>query len=472
VHDEFSYLLGAETFVSGRLANPSHPMWVHFETFHVNLQPRYATKYPPGQSLFLALGQKVFGHPWYGVLISVSLMCACICWMLQGWLPLRFACWGSLLAVLQFGLYSYWINSYWGGALAAAGGALVLGALPRLARREDNATVLLGACGIALLANTRPYEGLITTLVTAIALLWWRNKLRRPWVSLFKSQVILPAAVLLAFVATGMGYYNYRVTGKPWLLPYAVNQQMYAAAPHFWFMPEGSPPEYRHELLRAFWTGWNRDLYLKARANPLRMIPPFIATLLKGYTLPLLVLPLTVILVPTRKVRLASAICGALAVGLLLEKEFFAHYYAPVTGLLIFLASMGMRGVWRTFPPQSIARLGTGIAFTALFLYVFAIETVKFATAETEFTQFFLNRRLTIQHLMRQGPRHLVIVRYAPGRNTNAEWVYNSADIDASNIVWARDMGDAQNSELIGYYQGRQVWLLEADVVPPRLSRL
>src|SRR5262249_25353994 len=175
-------------------------MWVHFETFHVNLKPTYATKYPPGQSLFLALGQKLFGHPWYGVLISVSLMCACICWMLQGWLPLRFACWGSLLAILQFGLYSYWINSYWGGALAAAGGALVLGALPRLARREDAATVLLGACGIALLANTRPYEGLITILATAVALLWWRRKLRRPWGSLFKAQVLIPPAVLLGVV--------------------------------------------------------------------------------------------------------------------------------------------------------------------------------------------------------------------------------------------------------------------------------
>ena len=156
----------------------------------------------------------------------------------------------------------------------------------------------------------------------------------------------------------------------------------------------------------------------------------------------------------------------------MLEKGIAPHYYAPVTGLIVFLACMGMRGVLRTFPARSIARPITLIAFGALFLYMFAFETVKFVTEETEFTPFFSNRRLTIQSLMRHGPRHLVIVRYAPGRSANAEWVYNSAEIDASSIVWARDMGDAQNSELIDYYPDRKVWLLEPDVVPPRLNLL
>src|SRR5688572_11642553 len=129
-HDELCYLLAADTFAHGRLTNPTHPMWKFFDTFHVLQQPTYASKFPPAQGLFLAAGQLVFGHPIAGLWISGGLMAAAICWMLYGFRPERWALVGGLVATARFGLASYWTQSYWGGAVAVIGGALVFGATP------------------------------------------------------------------------------------------------------------------------------------------------------------------------------------------------------------------------------------------------------------------------------------------------------------------------------------------------------
>ncbi|HXY03309.1 MAG TPA: hypothetical protein VEI49_06990, partial [Terriglobales bacterium] len=44
------------------------------------------------------------------------------------------------------------------------------------------------------------------------------------------------------------------------------------------------------------------------------------------------------------------------------------------------------------------------------------------------------------------------------------------ADIDGANVVWARDMGDSGNEELLRYFKNRRVWLLQPDQSPPKLA--
>src|ERR1041384_2164322 len=126
VHDEFSNLLAADTLAHGRLTNPTHPMWVHFETFHVIHQPTYASKYPPAEGLMLALGQVLTGYPIFGVWLGTAAACAAIYWMLLAWVPAWLALLGGLMTALHPGIL-YWSQLFWGGQPAMIGGGLDYG---------------------------------------------------------------------------------------------------------------------------------------------------------------------------------------------------------------------------------------------------------------------------------------------------------------------------------------------------------
>ena len=470
IHDEFSYLLGADTFASGRLANPTHPMWVHFETFHVNHQPTYGSKYPPAQSLFLALGQRAFGHPWYGVLLSVSLMCGSICWMLQGWLRPHYAFLGSLLAIADFGVSSYWTNSYWGGAVAAAGGALVLGALPRLVRRQSPSAALLAVGGGVLLFNSRPYEGMVLTLTVCAALLWWRRRQGQPLAGLFTKRLVAPAGILLAAAVIWVGYYNWRTTGTPWLMPYAVHERAYATNSPFWALPERPAITYRHEIFNNI-DDWYRRFYVSARTNPTRLVKDFVSSLSSFYSAPMLFLVLVAVcLVPTRRVHVAVAIAAVTALGVLMGVMVIPHYYAPAAGLIVFLATTGMQHIMHGMRKQAVVARALIVLLSAS--WFLSVSDTRLQGAIPDRSGFKVDRRRIITTLSQAGGNHLVIVRYGANHNPHRDWVHNRANIDDSTIVWAHDMGEVANRQLLNYYPDRAVWLLEPDADPePRLQR-
>jgi hypothetical protein len=437
-------------------------MWVHFETFHENFQPTYASKYPPAQSLFLALGWRLFGHPWYGVWLSGGLMCAALCWMLQGWLPPRYALLGGLMAVAQWGIAGNWINSYMGGSVAAAAGALVIGAVPRLVRRPTAGAAALAALGVVALANSRPYEGAVTAGTCAVAVLIWRRSTRQPVAQLFVWRLAAPPSFILGCGLLMMLYYNYRVTGHALLMPYALHQQQYGASPLFWIMPMGSTPAYHHDLLRRFWEQWDLSYYRRAHSFPPRVLLPFLSAL-RYFLTPISAIALfAAFLRGGRKVRVVLAIVAAVATAVLLERYTTPQYLAPATGALLLLVMFGVQSLQVKFGKRGLA------AFAVLFFGVAAFQ-VSHLTADEYPHQAFNAQRLSVIHrLESEGRHHLVIVRYAPSHNVLEEWVYNHADIDASEIIWARDMGAAANRELLDYYRSRKAWVLDADATDPQ----
>src|SRR5690606_17243007 len=74
------------------------------------------------------------------------------------------------------------------------------------------------------------------------------------------------------------------------------------------------------------------------------------------------------------------------------------------------------------------------------------------------------------EYLADQPGRHLVFVEYAPQHVPQEEWVYNSADLDEAEVVWAHSMSPEENAELVDYYRDRQVWRVAADLPRPLLA--
>jgi hypothetical protein len=83
----------------------------------------------------------------------------------------------------------------------------------------------------------------------------------------------------------------------------------------------------------------------------------------------------------------------------------------------------------------------------------------------------FGTERAHVEAELEQLPgNQLVIVRYSSSHNPFDEWVYNAADIDSSKVIWARGMDAANDLELIHYYKGRKVWLVQPDERPAEIS--
>ncbi len=495
VHDEFSYLVAGDTFAHGRLSNPTPKFYEHYESPHLLFTPTYASKYPPVQGIFLALGQVIFGHPIFGVWLSCGLTAAALFWMLSAWTRPRWAFLGTVLMLVFIGINSYWAQSYWGGMAAALGGCLFFGSFRRLLEKLSFVNVFLLIAGGVILMNSRPFEGLLAMTPSLFVLLVhlirdehysFPQKFRR---------LILPAFLLTFIALSGMAYYNFRVTGDAFTFPYNAHQKQYFSTPLFIFQSPVKSELKGHLRLRNLYQELSYSpplLLLDDYGLPKSVyIQPLYAFLFIIIRLPffLFSLPLTiflyVLLIPVvkrnKRLMLVAGTIVFTSAGMALATYWDnAHYSAPLTAcfylLLIetfrYCAAVLRNGAQRKYVPVCL-----------IFLTLFSFYDSLMRTTDTFFpakaysgeiyhidnlnfekpVSLVIPKRATflkqeIEKYAENLPgKYLALVSYDSNYTPHDEIVFNKADIENSKLIWAYDLGEDENREFVEYHSDRKI---------------
>jgi hypothetical protein len=461
--------------LEGRLANPTPELWDRFESFHINQLPAYASVYFPGRGLPLAFGLLVAGEPWVGVWLSFVLLAMSTVWMLRGWVNPRLALLGGMLVVVRLGAFSYWINSYWGGAFTALGAMMVVGAMPRIVNNPQWRYGLVLGVGTVILMTTRPFEGLM--LCGALGLFFLPRLLKR---DLVRSALLRVGVPLAAFVGGGgavMAMYHSETTGDPLLTPYEVNRSTYAIAPAFIIAPLETRVERLERRARHFKRFYDEEArpFFDARSGfrgMLRSMARKVQLTWYFYVGAALTIPFILGLWASRR---DLPVVGTLIIfyaGFLLTTWPLPHYAAPIFPILLIITMRGLAVLsdWSTQERPlgfSLARALPMAAATPLLVVACSLVFKRPEIGNNSWDRPCCAiaqssvRSDTIKQLESVSGRDLVLVVSNDHNPLHTELVFNDADIDSSRIVWAHSLGEKEDSEIIAYYSSRRPWLFE-----------
>ena len=467
VHDEYAYQLASDTYASGQLSNETHPHWKHFETFHVLSKPSYIAKYPPGNGLQLAVGQRFFGNSIVGNWLGLSLGLAVLFWMLTPLLPARWALLGCLLLTIKASILMGWGQTWWSGSVQLLGGALLFGGTFRVVAPGSslrtiifNATIV--ALGASLLSISRPFEGLFCCLVCGGIFVRWIWQLARDRDNLIGKLValVIPVVIVGAGAIAFQGINNKAVTGSYTTLPYREHSKQYSATPLAIWQPVKEVREYNLPRMEKLYVEWSRKRHIEARSaagftflarvklNLLTRFFPFVG----GFCL---------LTVPFMMGKRRKWLCfAAVTIGCMLAIQLqlvnsltFPHYVAPLAGLFYLLLFHGLR-CWKLAGRNlKVARwIPTVLVVYSLFNLIAIFVWLPTVAMQP--------RRFAVQaQLKADEGKDLVLVDYLPDHNVHEEWVYNRADIDSAEIVWVNSLSPTENEALVDYFSGRNVWV-------------
>jgi hypothetical protein len=463
LHDELAYVLQAHLFSGGRWTAPGPPMPEFFAQPHVLNDPVVASKYPPGHSLLLALGDLV-GLP----ALTVAALAA-----LRGALAFAIArrlTNGAIAlgtgVLLMHGQSLYFAASYFSETTTGAMLLVAWYALLRWHQEGGRGWMALVAFAVGWCAITRPFSAALFALPIAFVVLRGLGRTRR-WRELGVGLAVGTAVLAI------LPLWSARTTGDWRVSPVAVYMRDFMPfdRPHFGY--DSTPPRRTPPPDLAY---VNASLDSVQRAHTLAAVPDiarerwkFLA--MQSWWEPIPETGLALVGLATAP---AAVLIGAVT-ALIVFVGYLAHptwpswtiYYMELAPVFAFYAVCGFAVVLRALArePERAWEWSRGprAAFALLVALVLCVPMLRI--------ELRFNRR---QHLgnanypsrfqlaVAQMPeRSILFVRHAKWHEAHWSLVANDPIFATSRTWIAYDRGDSANAALLRRAPGRTAFLFD-----------
>jgi hypothetical protein len=467
MHDEQAYLLQAEIFASGRLAEAPPPLPEFFEQYHVLVTPRLAPKYPPGHALLLVPGIWL-GRPGlmpvllYGV--AAGFFFATARRLAGAWVAVL-----AWLVWLSAPMGNVWRCTYLSESTSTA--AWMLAAWLLLGWWEAPRPHHL--VGIAVLTAwmgiTRPFTAVAFAAPVAVLVL---VRLRRD--GGFRALLVPAAAGSLVLALLPL--WSRASTGSWWTLPYTHYSRVYFPYEKLGFgLDDSTPPlrglppdmvvfDLQYRQMHVGYTLDSLPAVLLARVNLVRGElwggPPWRAPLVLFFFIGLAALD--------RRGWFAMAWPPALLAAYAVYSHLpqWGVYYHEVHPALAFVTALGLwrtlewlaSGSWRA-DPETTARSAFAAAALAVLALALALPDAVFTKRQVR-DRVAYHRAFAAVLATVPEPRALVFVRYRPDHNPHRSLIANPSDYARARIWIVHDLG-ADNRRLLERAPERTPYLFE-----------
>lgn len=452
VYDEFAYLLQAETFLEKRISNPTikTELTPSFEAAGLNLIDSYVSKYPPIQSICLALGSYFFNH-YLAFIWIISSLCLILTYLIAKTISSNsIAIITTILVASNSKILVEWNNSYWGGTIYLFAALLLLYCF-LLLKQKKSFLILSGiATASLILALGRPYEGFIFSLL-AYLYSFWRQGFE--WHRKYVARYLMP---IFLIVLSTTAFYNYKTTQSLATLPHYQHQETYGSVPPFFGQDYQAG---RNSFLNKIYYQ-EFSAYQEKTKETLSLVK-FLANKIKIYSTiyysEYLLIIFLLLGVFYRYKLFLIAIYGISLASLLIVRPTMSHYFATHSVWLILLFIEQLKLI------LSFSHTKKFVAITAITLIAITHSMSSYDTSlnkvKRKNTYLITQKDTIVEEVSRKG-KAIIFVEHEGEPLVSQDWVYNSPNIDSQAVIWARKMNSTQNDILCNAYADRSFWTM------------